>query len=202
MAGHMSKFALLCQAARLLGQVLYHLSTDFTSEDDAWIQLDRTLQSMLAAALNIDFPDYDQITFVYRLVLQWSPLSCTGVYTKLSALVALYTPWLLSDAVEKIEAYRSRRAKVILQQITERISTNLIERQCFLGRDPEDMSPWGLYFAYRICSAHMRNSSKSAHGLEVVRSLREGFMSIDVRWNVAGVYLQLLEAQEAINMEA
>ncbi|KOS41574.1 hypothetical protein ACN38_g7561 [Penicillium nordicum] len=184
MAGHMSKFALLCQAARLLGQVLYHLSTDFTSEDDAWIQLDRTLQSMLAAALNIDFPDYDQITFVY------------------SALVALYTPWLLSDAVEEIEAYRSRRAKVILQQITERISTNLIERQCFLGRDPEDMSPWGLYFAYRICSAHMRNSSKSAHGLEVVRSLREGFMSIDVRWNVAGVYLQLLEAQEAINMEA
>lgn len=63
------------------------------------------------------------------------------------------------------------------------------------------MSPWGLYFAYRICGAHMRTSSKSAHGFEVVRSLREGFMSIDIRWNVAGVYLQLLEAQEAINME-
>ena len=72
MTGHMSKFALLCQAARLLGQVLHHLSTNFTSEDDVWIQLDRTLQSMLAAALNIDFPDYDQITFVYRLVLHSS----------------------------------------------------------------------------------------------------------------------------------
>lgn len=78
----------------------------------------------------------------------------------------------------------------------------MIERQCFLGRDPEDMSPWGLYFAYRICGAHMRDISKSPYGLEVVRSLREGFMSINVRWNVAGVYLQLLEAQEAINMEA
>lgn len=77
MTGHMSKFALLCQAARLLGQVLNHLSTDFTSEDD-WVQLDRTLQSMLVAALNIDCPDYDQITFVYRLVLPSSTLSSTS----------------------------------------------------------------------------------------------------------------------------
>ncbi|KAK4865884.1 hypothetical protein LT330_008977 [Penicillium expansum] len=183
MTGHMSKFALLCQAARLLGQVLNHLSTDFTSEDD-WVQLDRTLQSMLVAALNIDCPDYDQITFVY------------------SALVALYTPWLSSDRVQEIDTDRSRRAKVILQQITDRISANLIERQCFLGRDPEGMSPWGLYFAYRICGAHMRTRHKSPHGLEVVRSLREGFMAIDVRWNVSGVYLQLMEAQEAINLAA
>lgn len=202
MTGHMSKFALLCQAARLLGQVLHHLSTDFTSEDDVWIQLDRTLQSMLAASLNIDCPDYDQITFVYRLVLQSSTLSCTSSNTKLSALVALYTPWLSSDRAQEIDTGRSRRAKVILQQITDRISANLIERQCFLDRDPEGMSPWGLYFAYRICGAHMRTSCRTPHGLEVVRSLREGFMAIDVRWNVAGVYLQLLEAQEAINLEA
>ncbi|KAJ6051196.1 hypothetical protein N7499_010559 [Penicillium canescens] len=184
MTGHMSKFALLCQATRLLGQVLHHLSADFTNEDDVWIQLDRTLQSMLAAALNIDCPDYDQITFVY------------------SALVALYTPWLSSGGVQEIDTDRSRRARVILQQITDRISANLIERQCFLGRDPEDMSPWGLYFAYRICGAHMGSSSKAPHGIEVVRSLREGFMTINVRWNVAGVYLQLLEAQEAIHLGA
>ncbi|KAJ5699354.1 hypothetical protein N7536_002367 [Penicillium majusculum] len=183
MTGHMSKFALLCQAARLLGQVLHHLSTDFTNEDDVWIQLDRTLQSRLAAALNIDCPDYDQITFVY------------------SAIVALYTPWLSSGAVQEMDNHHSQRAKVILQQITERINANLIERQCFLGRDPEDMSPWGLYFAYRICGTHMRTSSKAPHDLEVVRRLREGFMDIDVRWNVAGVYLKLLEAQEAINLE-
>lgn len=202
MTEHMSKFALLCQATRLLGQVLHHLSTDFTNEDDVWIQLDRTLQSMLAAALNIDCPDYDQITFVYRLVLQSSTLSCTSFYTKLSALFALYTPWLSSAGFQEIDTDRSRRAKVILQQITDRISANLIERQCFLGRDPEHMSPWGLYFAYRICGAHMRSSSKAPHGVEVVRSLREAFMTIDVRWNVAGVYLQLLEAQEAIHLGA
>jgi hypothetical protein len=64
----MSKFALLCQAARLLGQVLHHISSDSAGQDDVWKQLDRTLQSMLAAALDVDRPDYDQITFVYRLV--------------------------------------------------------------------------------------------------------------------------------------
>lgn len=69
MTGHMSKFALLCQAGRLLGQVLHHLASDVAIHDEVWMQLDRTLQSMLAAALNIDCPDYDQITFVYRLVV-------------------------------------------------------------------------------------------------------------------------------------
>ena len=65
----MSKFALLCQAARLLGQVLHHLSSDSAMRDDAWIQLDRTLQSMIAASLDTDSPDHNQISFVYRYVL-------------------------------------------------------------------------------------------------------------------------------------
>ena len=65
----MSKFALLCQAARLLGQVLHHLSSDLAMRDDAWIQLDRTLQSMIAASLETDSPDHDQISFVYRYVV-------------------------------------------------------------------------------------------------------------------------------------
>lgn len=65
----MSRFALLCQAARLLGQVLLHLSNDSVENDDVWIQLDRTLQSMLAASLDVDVPDDDQIAFVYRCVV-------------------------------------------------------------------------------------------------------------------------------------
>jgi hypothetical protein len=48
----------------------------------------------------------------------------------------------------------------------------------------------------------MQSSSKAPQGVEVMRSLREGLMAIDIRWNVAGVYLQLLEAQEAINSGA
>lgn len=65
----MSRFALLCQAARLLGQVLRHLASDTAIRDDAWIQLDRTLQSMIAASLNVDSPDYDQISFIYRYLI-------------------------------------------------------------------------------------------------------------------------------------
>lgn len=75
--GHMSKFSLLCQAAHLLGQVLQHVSSDSAGQDIAWVQLYRTLQSMLTAALDVDHPDYDQITFVYRFVpcSSKSPLS-------------------------------------------------------------------------------------------------------------------------------
>lgn len=72
MTGHMSKFALLCQAARLLGQVLHAISSDSAVNDDNWMQLDRTLQSMVAASLNVESPDNDQITFIYRYVLSLS----------------------------------------------------------------------------------------------------------------------------------
>jgi hypothetical protein len=65
---HMSKFALLCQAARLLSQVLHHVSEKGNLDDDVSLQLDRTLHAMLAAALNVESPDYDQITFIYRQV--------------------------------------------------------------------------------------------------------------------------------------
>ncbi|KAJ5288656.1 hypothetical protein N7478_001686 [Penicillium angulare] len=182
MTGHMSKFALVCQAARLLGEVLNYLSNHYTSRDDSWMQLDRTLTSMLTVALNIDCPDYDQITFIY------------------SALVALYTPWLSSNAAEEVESDYSRRGRVVLQQITNQINANLIERQCFLGRDPEDISPWGMYFGYQVCGAHMRSGRKSQQEAEVVKSLREGFVAINMRWGVAGVYLQLLEAQQVIRL--
>lgn len=66
MSVHMSKFALLCQAARLLGQVLHVVSEDSATEDDTWIQLDRTLVSMITASANVEVPDYDQITFIYK----------------------------------------------------------------------------------------------------------------------------------------
>ncbi|KAL6899970.1 hypothetical protein GGI43DRAFT_384145 [Trichoderma evansii] len=178
--GHMSKFSLLCQAAHLLGQVLDHISNDSASQDTAWVQLDRTLQSMLAAALDVDCPDYDQITFIY------------------SALVALYTPYLSSSKIKELNSNYSRRARDVLHQIIDRISENLVERQCFFGRDPEDVSPWGLYFAYRICGMLIRPTEKALHGAEVLKRLHEAFQTVSLRWNVASVYLELLEAQKVI----
>lgn len=46
----------------------------------------------------------------------------------------------------------------------------------------------------------MRSDRQSQKGAEVVKTLREGFVAINMRWGVAGVYLQLLEAQEAIRL--
>ncbi|KUJ08129.1 putative fungal-specific transcription factor, partial [Mollisia scopiformis] len=182
MAGHMSKFGLLCQAARLLGQVLQNVSRDSTNDDDdGWMQLDRTLQSMLTASLNVPSPDYDRITFIY------------------STLVALYTPQLDSNDPRFVETNSSRRARVGIQQITETIKGNLVDNDCFFGRNPEELSPWGIFFAYHICAIHMRSSRENPASLLIVKSLKETFRAIDIRWNAAGsVYLQLLEAREVM----
>lgn len=68
---HMSKFALLCQAARLLGLVLNHITADSmsTKESDAnEAQLSRTIFAMIKASKDLASPDYDQIAFCYWYV--------------------------------------------------------------------------------------------------------------------------------------
>jgi hypothetical protein len=65
----MSKFPLLCQSAALLGQVLDHVSrpvVDQKVHDEEGMQLDETLQAMIAVSENVDPPDFDQIAMVYR----------------------------------------------------------------------------------------------------------------------------------------
>lgn len=59
-----------------------------------------------------------------------------------------------------------------------------MNKQCFLGRDLEDMSPWGLFFAYRLCVDHIRSGDKASS--KVIKSLRETLIAVDYRWNVAG----------------
>jgi hypothetical protein len=57
----MGKFALLGQAARLLGQVLNHVSADSEPDANICAQLERTLQCMLAVAKDFQYPDNDQL---------------------------------------------------------------------------------------------------------------------------------------------
>jgi hypothetical protein len=64
----MSKFALLCQAARLLGLVLNHVTCDKMSAEEheaSEIQLSRTIFAMIEASKDLENPDYDQIAFCY-----------------------------------------------------------------------------------------------------------------------------------------
>jgi hypothetical protein len=105
--------------------------------------------------------------------------------------VALYTPWLSSQNIPGAATARSKRAEVVLAQIIDKVKTNIVERQCFLGRNPEDVSPWGLFFAYRVCAAHI-GSFRDTSGLsEVLSNLRDGFQAVDVRWNVEGRFSRI-----------
>lgn len=107
-----------------------------------------------------------------------------------SALIALYTPTPRpsSDGIATVDDNRSQRARVVMQQISEKISSNLVVKQCFSGRNHEDMSPWGLYMAYRVCAFHMGSGREDPTSLEVVKGLNEGFHIIDYRWNAAGTF--------------
>ncbi|KAF7936172.1 uncharacterized protein EAE98_002391 [Botrytis deweyae] len=180
--GHMSKFALLCQAARLLGQVLNHVSGDSSHDDELWMQLDRTITSMLEASVNVENPDCDRIAFIY------------------STLLALHTSSLSphpSNPPSPLNQHRAERKAQLLQRITHRIIANMSTPHSLLGRDPKSMSLWALFFGYHMCVEQIRSEDPSSHDIVVL--VRKGFEEADVRWNVAGVYLRLLEAHEVMD---
>lgn len=181
----MSKFGLLCQAAKLLGQVL-DSNTANNPENDAWMQLDRTMRSMLTASLNVECPDYDQITFVYRSVLfNHHPHTHIFKLTWCSTLVALHIPWISSKSSSETD--RSRHAKVVIGQISEELRKNIMDQSCFLDRDPEDLSPWGLFSAYQICRIHAHSLSfYNSDSEEMIQRIKGTFVNINARWKVAG----------------
>ncbi|KAI7975029.1 hypothetical protein EIK77_001889 [Talaromyces pinophilus] len=174
---------------------------------------------MLAASLDIEVPDDDQIAFVYRSVIHLSLRQLTDNHH--SCLVALQNPWL--SPPNGISTERSQHAQEVIQQIIATVKINLTDRNCFMGRNPDDMSPWGLFFAYRICAYYISRigqGTRSSDLDKVAKSMRETLSTIDKRWNLAGmlslstsvvafvlqagsdlssgVYLQLLEAQEVM----
>jgi hypothetical protein len=111
---------------------------------------------------------------------------------------------------------RSQRAMQVIEKISTHMESNLISQQCFANRDNEDMSPWGLFFAYQICAVGL-GSGKMSLKPKSVKNLKDTIIKIDIRWNAAGIvkqasliihkymlthlgaYLQLLEARTAIN---
>ena len=67
----MSSFALLAQAAWLLGQVLKHVSSNTSDRklyDEEGMQLDRTLHALIAASDIASSPPCDQATICYRYI--------------------------------------------------------------------------------------------------------------------------------------
>lgn len=65
---------------------------------------------------------------------------------------------------------------------------NLVENQCFFSRNLEEMPPWGVFFAYRICVAHLLSGRETPKSSTVVKKMRETLLTTDARWNAAGIY--------------
>jgi hypothetical protein len=104
----------------------------------------------------------------------------------------------------------------VVEQISTLIESNLVGQQCFVGRDIDGVSPWGLFFAYHICLIS-QGSERTILKPEVARELKATLVKVDARWNLAGIatqvlidnhehslanlgaYLQLLEAHMVIN---
>lgn len=76
---------------------------------------------------------------------------------------------------------------------------NLAENRCLMGRSPKEMSFWGIFFAYQILNFCARPNGHASLPTELSKAIRESFRVINTRWNIAGIYLQLLEAQEAMS---
>ena len=101
--------------------------------------------------------------------------------------MALHTPWLPFNRFCAPDSERSHRANIVMQQITDRINANLVEGRCLSDRDPEDITPWGLFFAYHICASHMRLPQSTRDTKKIVEVLKGTFLRIDARWNAAGI---------------
>ncbi|KAL2849305.1 fungal-specific transcription factor domain-containing protein [Aspergillus pseudodeflectus] len=232
---HMSKFSLLCQAARVLGKVICFLNrsgprngtstrngnedVNARQDDIERIQLDTTLQAMLTAAMQLDEPDLDTITFIYGTTL------------------ALYTPHLSSATSASATTPTTRepilhaptRASELIAETTDTIYTNLLANDCLFTRDAAGLSPWRVYFAYRTLGVHMRTlrearslkcpavpqtrvridhdgepeeTVEKARLEEIVGAMKAAFEVVARRWRVGGMYLRLLEAQEVLAVGA
>jgi hypothetical protein len=197
----MSKFSLLCQAARLLGQVLKYLSGPV--DDVLEMQLDRTLQAMVVASLEVEDPDYDQITFIYRYFSSFlflAPCLFSGFLYKYwhrlmspSTLLALHTPSLSvshgNTAHYGMESlFPTDRAHQAIQQIISTIRINLLEKGCLFNRSPEEMPPWGFFYAYRTGVFQLKSREEDTGILEVTTALKGALRKLDTRWNAAGEF--------------
>lgn len=97
--------------------------------------------------------------------------------------MALHTTVLHSTQVNGGRGSLRDLAESTIQQIENAIYENLVDKDCFLQRDPHGLSLWALFFAYHICAANIRRQSCFS---STVKEIRQTMTIINARWNVAG----------------
>lgn len=103
-----------------------------------------------------------------------------------STLFALHAPFLSTARLQEADTDCARCTKEMIRRTTEQVHRNVLEQRCFLKRDPEEVSPWSMYFGYQICAVHIRYARAATESAKLVRILRTVFEQ-----SIFGVNLQL-----------
>jgi hypothetical protein len=138
------------------------------------------------------------LRYLPSLLISWLLRKTERIFeyhlTSPSALVALYTPTfrLAGTSVSNTEFTPERlsRAFAVCQLVTKRLQIpNFTESICPLtSQTPEEMSPWGCFFAYQVCAVHLRAKQRGGGEEEVVKFFKEAFGVINRGWRAAGEY--------------
>lgn len=187
LSSNMSKFALVAQAAGLLGQVLKHVSahaTDWVLHHEEGVQLDRTLHALISASEVNNSPYCDQRSICY------------------SALIALHEPQVSSNSGFSIDPDHCHYASSVSEAVSKTVAATVPQYLPGLGLNSEKVSVWGLHLIYQASVVYMRlnREANSSNYLEVLKTLQQALRVLDVRWKAAGVYLQVLEAWEVMGI--
>lgn len=82
------------------------------------------------------------------------------------------------------------------------MTRNLEQKMTYLVANRDTIPPWGLHMTYRAYVTCLQKYKKGeSEGIsEALRLLKQTLSVIDGRWKLAGVYLRLIEAREAMGL--
>jgi len=195
MTSHMSRFVLVCQAARLLGQVLKHVTSDVIDQelhDEEAVQLDRTIRAMVGASEFLDCPQYDSISVGYRYESTPTTSCYLNKLIRYSSLMVLHEPRMTSSNGFPILTDRFQRARKTLEVLSHKITEHLPEEVIHLASHLDRVAPWGIFLAYSTAVTYMQLSRETAspESLEALQLLKQTLSTLDRRWKAAGMYFE------------
>jgi hypothetical protein len=186
----MSKFALVAQAAGLLGQVLKYVSShtaDQALHHEEGLQLDRTLHALIKAAEAVKSPDCDQMAICYRYIFRanFEALQLIGYH---SALLALHEPHLSSDSEFSVGSDQHRYARTVTETVSKLVATESSQQLLKIALNPEIISPWGLQLVYQasVTCIRLNRETNTLNSAEALKILQQTLRALDVRWKAAG----------------
>jgi hypothetical protein len=191
----MSKFALVAQAAGLLGQVLKHVSShtaDQELHDEEGMRLDRTLHVHISALSAMNPRYHDPMVICYRYIFTASLQLCNDLTCR-SALMALHEPRFSSDRGLLGNSDHCRYARSVTEAVSEMVVTNSPQYLPGLALSRGGFSLWGPRLVYQAGVTYIRLNRKvsTLDSLQALKILQQSLRVVDIRWKAAGIFCSL-----------